>query len=155
MIIMQLLRIVLLVSAVGAVCLPSAQAAEPIRLITVEEARLPAAGAASSPERNLTRGPGIDRLAPPAIGLDGPFRFAVKFKPRNSVPVDPASVRVTYRRQPAVDLTPRVKAFLTADGIDAPAVIVPPGRHIIEIEATDKEGRLGRGQVTLTVEAPK
>lgn len=116
---------------------------------------MPAVGAARSPERNLTRGPGIDRLAPPAIGINGAFRFAVKFKPRNGVPVDPASVRVTYKRQPSVDLTPRVKAFLTADGIDAPAVIVPPGRHVIEIEATDKEGRLGRGQVTLTVEAPK
>lgn len=155
MMIMPLIRIVVLVSAVSAVGLPLAQAAEPIRLITVEEAELPALGTGSSPERNLTRGPGIDRLAPPAVGINGTFRFAVKFKPRNGVPVDPASVRVTYRRQPAVDLTPRVKAFLTADGIDAPAVIVPPGRHVIEIEATDKEGRLGRGQVTLTVEAPK
>jgi len=132
-----------------------ARAAEPVPLITVEEARLPPLGAVSGPERNMTRGPGVDRLAPPPIGLDGPFRFAVKFKPRNGVPVDPASVRVTYQRQPSVDLTPRVKAFITADGIDAPSVVVPPGRHVVEIEATDKEGRIGRSQVTLTVDAPK
>lgn len=104
----------------------------------------------------MTRGPGVDRLAPPAIGIGGdPFRFAVKFKPRNGVPVDPATVRVTYRRALDVDLTARIRPFITADGIDASAVIVPPGKHVIEIEATDKEGRLGRGQITLTVDVPK
>ncbi|HEV7257114.1 MAG TPA: hypothetical protein VGN82_04965 [Bosea sp. (in: a-proteobacteria)] len=131
-------------------------AAEPIQLITRQEASFPPPAAASSQERNLTRGPGVDRLAPPAVGMNGePFRFAVKFKPRNGVPIDPATVRVTYRRQLDVDLTSRIKSFITADGIDAAAVLVPPGRHLIEVEATDKEGRLGRGQITLTVEAPK
>ena len=147
-------RSILLCAALCAALPPAAQAAEPIRLITVEEARLPAPDSASGQARNITRGPGIDRLSPPAIGIDGPFRFAVKFKPRNGVPVDPASVRVTYQRQPTVDLTPRVKAFITADGIDAPAVLVPPGKHVVEIEATDKEGRPGRGQITLTVGVP-
>jgi len=129
-----------------------AQASPPIRLITAEEARLPTITGVQAPVRNMTRGPGIDRVAPAPVGLDGPFRFAVKFKPRNGVPIDPASVRVIYQRQPAVDLTARVKAFITADGIDAPAVLVPPGKHLVEVEATDKEGRTGRGQVTLTVD---
>lgn len=131
-------------------------AAEPVQLITKQEASFPQPAASSSQERNLTRGPGVDRLAPPAIGMNGePFRFAVKFKPRNGVPIDPATVRVTYRREVNVDLTARIKPFITAEGIDASAVIVPPGRHLIEIEATDKEGRLGRGQIALTVDAPK
>ena len=133
---------------------PVVQAAEPVRLITPEEARLPAPAATSGQTRNITRGPGIDPVAPPPVGVGGPFRLAVKFKPRNRVAVDPATVRFTYRRDPAVDLTPRIKPFVTADGIEAPAVIVPPGTHILEIEATDKEGRTGRGQITLTVAAP-
>lgn len=146
---------IMLAAALGVVTAATAQTAQPVRLITVEEAKLPASGEAGAPERNMTRGPGVDRVAPSAIGVDGPFRFAVKFKPRNGVPIDPASVRVTYLRQPSVDLTPRVKAFVTADGIDAPAVLVPPGKHVVEVEATDKEGRLGRGRITLTVDAPK
>lgn len=150
-----LARLLVVVAILSAPALTTAQTAEPVRLITVEEARLPAPGITTSQERNMTRGPGIDRLAPSAIGVDGPFRLAMKFKPRNGVPVDPASVRVTYQRQPEVDLTPRLKAFITADGIDAPAVVVPPGKHVLAIEATDKEGRLGRGQITLTVDAPK
>jgi hypothetical protein len=127
-------------------------AAEPVRLITPEEASLPPANLSGGQTRNLTRGPGIDAVAPPAIGLSGPFRLAVRFKPRNGVPIDPGSVRLTYRREPAVDLTPRVKAFVSAEGIEAPSVLVPPGRHVVEIEATDKEGRIGRGQITLNVQ---
>jgi hypothetical protein len=132
------------------------RAAEPVQLITRSEANLPALDAVSSQERNLTRGPGIDRIAPATIGLDGgPFRFAVKFKPRNGVPIDPASVRLTYRRQPTIDLTPRIKAFVSPEGIEAPAVIAPPGRHIVEIEVTDRQGRIGRSQITLTIDGPK
>lgn len=145
-----------LLSALALVLCGSATlAAEPVRLITAEEARLPSADPGATQERNLTRGPGIDAIAPPPIGVSGTFRLAVKFKPRNSVAIDPESVRVTYRRQPEVDLTARLKPFVTAAGIEAPAVIVPPGKHVIVIEATDKEGRIGRSQMTLTVAEAK
>lgn len=147
-------RATLLGALLSAAALTGANAAEPVRLITPEEAKLPAPAAASGQTRNITRGPGIDPVAPPPVGVgEGPFRLAVRFKPRNRVAIDPATVRVTYRRDPVIDLTPRVKPFVTADGIEAPAVIVPPGRHVIEIEATDREGRTGRGQITLTVES--
>lgn len=136
--------------------LAAASAAEPVQLITPEEASLPAPAAAGGQYRNVTRGPGVDALAPPPIGVKGgPFRLAVKFKPRNGVPVDPARVRLTYRREPAVDVTYRVKPFITAEGIEAPAVIAPPGRHVIDIEAVDMEGRVGRGQITLTIAPPQ
>lgn len=133
----------------------SAMATEPVHLITREEAGLPAVEIKAGAVRNLTRGPGIDTLGTPAKVSAGPFRLAVRFMPSNGVPIDPASVRITYRRQNPIDLTPRVKPFITAAGIEAPAVVVPPGRHIVEIEATDKEGRTGRSQLTLTVEPPK
>jgi hypothetical protein len=67
------------------------------------------------------------------------------------VPVDPATVRVFYRRQPPVDITERIKPYITPAGIDAPSVVVPSGKHVIEIEAADREGRIGRRQLTLTV----
>lgn len=132
-----------------------AMAADPVHLITREEAGLPMAEGPTGSVRNLTRGPGIDTLGTPSKVSGGPFRLAVRFMPSNGVPIDPASVRITYRRQQPIDLTPRVKPFITAAGIEAPAVVVPPGRHVVEIEATDKEGRTGRSQLTLTVEPPK
>jgi hypothetical protein len=128
------------------------RAAEPVQLITREEAGLPAPDATGVPTRNLTRGPGIDTQGTLGSGVAGkPLRLAVKFLPSNGVPVDPEKVQVIYRRQPALDVTARVKAFITPQGIEAPAVLVPPGKHIIEIQAVDKEGRIGRAQMTLTV----
>ncbi len=128
------------------------RAAEPVQLITREEVGPPAADATGSGTRNLTRGPGIDTLGTLGSGVAGkPLRLTVKFLPSNGVPIDPESVRVIYRREPALDVTTRVKAFITPQGIEAPAVLVPPGRHVIEIEAADREGRIGRRQMTLNV----
>ncbi|MCO5091174.1 hypothetical protein [Bosea sp. (in: a-proteobacteria)] len=132
--------------------LTAAQAADPVQLITREEAGLPKAATAVASTRNLTRGPGIDTLPTPDKGVDGkPFRLSVRFMPSNGVPIDPASVRVLYQRQPPLDITERIKPYITPAGIDAPAVVVPGGNHVLEIEATDKEGRTGRRQLTLTV----
>lgn len=125
-------------------------AEEAVELITPQEAELPPAES-DGVVRNITRGPAVDVVAPAAIGVAGNFRFAVKFKPRNGVEINPDEVRITYMRNPQVDLTARLKEFITTQGIDAPVVVAPPGEHVIEIEATDKEGRLGRGQMTLTV----
>lgn len=146
----------MLVAAVAApLSLTAARAAEPVQLITREEAGLPAPDAAGGAVRNLTRGPGIDTQGTLGSGVAGkPLRLAVKFLPSNGVPIDPDSVRVIYRRQPALDVTTRVKAFITAQGIEAPAVLVPPGKHIIEIQAVDKEGRVGRTQMTLNITSP-
>lgn len=132
--------------------LTAVRAQEPVQLITREEAGAPAPDAAGGATRNLTRGPGIDTRGTSGRGVAGePLRLAVKFTPSNGVPIDPESVRVIYRRQPALDVTTRVKAFITPQGIEAPAVLVPPGKHVIEIEAVDKEGRIGRSQMTLNV----
>ena len=144
------IRAALVAGAFLAAGVPGVGASEPVELITVEEARLPPAESDGA-DRNITRGPGIDAVAPTALGVTGTFRFAVRFKPRNGVEIDPADVRVTYLREPFIDLTARLKDFISADGIDAPAVIVPPGEHVLAIEAVDKEGRTGRGEVTLTV----
>ncbi|MBB3952628.1 hypothetical protein [Aureimonas jatrophae] len=124
------------------------RAEEPLRLITQREADLPT-NDGLGPSRNLTRGPGVEAVSPPEMDLDGPFRFAVRFRPRNGVPIDPATVRVTYLRQPSIDLTPRVKGFTGPEGIEAPLVTVPAGRHVIEIEVKDRQGRAGRGRITL------
>jgi len=148
----HILRVVLATAAM----LTAAHAADPVQLITREEADLPTTAKTAASTRNLTRGPAIDTLPTPDKGVDGkPFRLAVRFMPSNGVPIDPATVRVFYRRQPPVDITERIKPFITPAGIDAPSVIVPSGNHVIEIEATDKEGRIGRRQLTLTVVPPQ
>lgn len=128
----------------------SAFAEEPLQLITESEAALPSEPAIGL-TRNLTRGPGIETLSPAAMKLEGPFRLAVRFKPRNGVPIDPSTVRITYLKQPTIELSPRVKGFVGAEGIDAPLVLVPPGKHVIQIEVRDRDQRVGKTQITLDV----
>lgn len=147
------IQTLLAAGAILSAALLPASATEPVQLITTEEAQLPSSES-DGIVRNITRGPGVDAVAPSPVGVTGSFRFAVKFKPRNGVEIDPETVRVTYLREPHIDLTARLKEFISADGIDAPAVVAPAGEHVIEIEAVDKEGRTGRGQVTLTVTSP-
>lgn len=130
--------------------IPASFADVPVELITDAEAQLPPS-TSDGIDRNITRGPGIDAVAPSPIGVEGTFRFAVKFKPRNGVAIDAAQVRVTYLRDPNIDLTARLKDFITSDGIEAPNVVAPAGEHLISIEAVDLEGRTGRGEITVTV----
>ena len=138
-----------------AATLTAAQAADPVQLITREEAGLPTAAKAVASTRNLTRGPGIDTLPtpegrrrqalPPCRALHAEQRRA--HRPRHRAGLLPSPAPGGHHRAD--------RPFITPAEIDAPSVIVPSGSHVIEIEATDKEGRIGRRQITLTVDPPR
>ena len=74
-----------------------------------------------------------------------------QFEPRGGSKIDPASVKVTYLKAPLVDLTDRVKPFVSATGIDMTKVEIPPGEHDIKVQVTDSEGRVGSTVVSLVV----
>ncbi|MCE1244630.1 hypothetical protein [Oryzomicrobium sp.] len=111
-------------------------------LIKEDEARLPAAAGALT-TRGITRGPAIKLVSPdPALGAaKSPFTFKVAFEPRGGAKIDPSSVTVTYLKATPVDLLPRVKAGLSAGGIDLAGAEVPPGEHQIRVTLQDSEGR--------------
>jgi hypothetical protein len=50
---------------------------------------------------------------------------------------------VTYIKQPDLDITPRSKAFITANGIDIAQAEVPPGVHQFWVRLRDTDGRVG------------
>jgi hypothetical protein len=50
-----------------------------------------------------------------------------------------------------VDLTPRVKPFIQADGIDVPQAELPPGEYMVRVDIKDSDGRPGSTSFTLTV----
>ena len=138
-----------------AVCLAAAagtgpQAAraqsKPVVLITAEEGQLGAA-----PQGDLTfragvsRGPSITVVSPKPneAVLRSPFRLQLKFEGRGGAQVDTESLKLTYARTPAIDLTERVKPFANSSGVDLPEASVPPGNHTIRAEVKDKDGRAG------------
>ena len=96
-------------------------------------------------------------VSPPADAAvpRGPLTLDITFDAHNGATVDPSSVRITYLKQPAVDLTVRLKPYITAKGIEAANVNVPPGTHMIRIDVTDSEGRTTNTVMTIQVAAAK
>jgi hypothetical protein len=134
--------------AVALVMLASSATAQPVQLITDKEAKLPAAPQAAS--RAITRGPGVKLLSSESVANDV-FPLKVVFEPRGGSKIDPSSVQVTYLKNPAVDLTSRVKSGIRADGIDLASVTAPAGDHPIRISVRDDEGRHGSLVINLSV----
>lgn len=116
------------------------------QLITEQEAALPA-----DPLPNLdrqgspSRGPSVTVVSPPpGAGLvHSPLDLKLIFQAHGGAMIDVDSVVVTYRKKPAIDITQRIKPFITADGIDVSQAEVPPGTHQFLVRLKDKDGRLG------------
>jgi len=137
-----------LVAVLIAVVAPLAGAAS---LISAKEAALPpAAGALAT--RGISRGPAI-KLASPAADTPvmAPFDFKVDFEARGDAKIDPSSVKVVYMKSPFVDLTPRLKSAISANGIDFAKADVPPGTHTIRVTVKDTEGRETNSVMSLVV----
>lgn len=118
---------------------PTSAVAAP--LITPEEAALPPQkGAVPNSARGITRGPKI-QVPEAATALPSPMRFQVKFQTFGGSNIDLDALKVTYLKSPVVDLTPRIKPFAQATGIDMPDAQLPPGEHLVRVDVKDSEGR--------------
>jgi len=100
----------------------------------------------------ITRGPGIKVVSPSPDGqVKAPFAMKVEFQPHGGSKIDAGSIKITYLKKPAVDLTPRLKAAISESGINLGDANVPAGAHDIRIDVTDAEGRTKSETVSFTV----
>lgn len=120
-------------------------------LISAKEAALPPA-AGTLATRGISRGPAVKLESPEAdTPVAAPFEFKVNFEARGDAKIDPSSVKVVYMKSPFVDLTPRLKNAISANGIDFAKADVPPGTHTLRITVKDSEGRETNSVVNLIV----
>jgi len=100
-----------------------------------------------------TRRPMVTVVSPPpGAGLiHSPLELKLQFRAFGGATIDPNSVVVTYLKNPPIDITQRLKPFITADGIDLSQADVPPGKHLFWLELKDKDGRIGGGQFSFQV----
>ena len=120
-------------------------------LISPKEAALPPA-AGTLATRGISRGPAIKLTSPEAdTPVMAPFDFKVNFEARGDAKIDPSSVKVVYMKSPFVDLTPRLKSAISANGIDFAKADVPPGTHTIRLTVKDTEGRETNSVLNLVV----
>jgi hypothetical protein len=128
--------------------LPAAKATQ---LITEEEARLPPPkGAIATDRRGILRGPKVQVVSPNQV-THSPLRLQLKFESFGGAGINTESVKVIYLRTPNVDLTPRVKKFIQADGIDIPDTELPPGEYMVRVDVKDSDGRPGSTSFILKV----
>jgi hypothetical protein len=135
-------------------------------LITAQEAQLPGVlqGGAATPPRGGAPGYDKDRGTPtrppdvivqsPTGPVASPFPLRVTFTPHNGARVDPNGVTVTLLTKPEVDLTNRVRPYLSAGGVDFGQAEAPPGQFQIRIELIDDAGHIGAATVDLQVRRP-
>ncbi len=123
------------------------------QLITPAEAALPSPPDSGLTLRGITRGPAIEQVEPSADakGVSSPVKLKVLFSARNNATIDTGSVKVTYIKTPAVDLSARLKPHITPDGIDLKDAEVPPGTHLIRIDLKDSQGRASTALIKLSV----
>ena len=121
------------------------------QLITEEEAKLPPPkGAIAADRRGILRGPKVEITAPEDI-VHSPLHLQLKFQAFGGAKIDTDSVKVLFLRTPNVDLTPRVKPFIQAGGIDMPDTEVPPGEYTVRVDVKDSEGRPGTTSFVLKI----
>ncbi len=119
-------------------------------LISASEAKLPNDSSVLGATRGITRGPTIrPELPSGTIAAGKPFDFHILFQAHGGAKVDTASVRVTYLKSPHVDLTPRLKPYITAQGIDMSKAEIPAGVHELRVQVEDSDGHMGSTVVTL------
>ena len=152
--------LLLVLAAGGASCLSAADQ-EGLWLITPDEAATPAA--VVDPDEIRTRGL-FQRAAPlpdsgPDIqieqpGLDQalrpPLDIAISFIPRRS-PVDLSTLKVTLVKLVNIDLTDRLRQYVSAEGLRLTQVQLPSGEHVVRLSLSDQAGGKTVKEITLNV----
>jgi len=119
-----------------------------ITLISEDEAKLPPPKSLPLDARGITRGPKIEVVAP-REQFTSPGPVNLTFQTHGGVMIDLGSLRVVYLRASDVDITERVKPFVSASGIDLRSAIVPAGEHWLRFELKDTDGRTVSKIVTI------
>lgn len=119
-----------------------------LELITATEAKLP-----DAIPRGITRSPTIRLISPDpsAKRVASPFILKVSFEPHGGASIDPQTIKVTYLKVPAIDLTKRLAPYISATGIELDNAEAPPGAHVIRVEVRDSDGRSSDTVISLIV----
>jgi hypothetical protein len=122
-------------------------------LIKPEEAALPPSSNASKiplTTRAITRRPDLT-LVSPDKAVTSPFKLQLKFQAHGGSTIKPDSFHLIYLKSPVVDLTARVRPYVTQNGVEMTGAEVPPGQHTIEAKISDSDGRESSGVFVLDV----
>lgn len=126
--------------------------ANAITLIADDEAQRPPPPPPDIHVRGISRGPSVVYQQPGLSVVEHtPFEFKVKLEAHGGSAISPDKVHVTYLKGEGIDLTSRLRPFITPTGIDMPAAEVPAGDHQLRVDVEDSDGRSSQAVITLAV----
>lgn len=139
-------------AAPGKETLPTAGiAAEPVMLLTMEEAALPGSKSFGFAAHGGDDGPAI-LVKDLEVGADrGTFSLKVGFAPKSGGDVDLATLKLECLKSSPIDLTPRVMPYAGREGIVIERVSLPPGSYRFRVAIGDFNGRLSEKEFTVKV----
>lgn len=154
---MRQVNVVVIGIAIGVLCLVSTGPAETGDwLITPEEAAMapaaqPPRGIVGVGQEDISAGPIIEVVEPVSGGRGPmPIQVLIRFTPR-AEPIDLASLKVTLVKFIDIDITDRIRPFVTLEGIQVKEAKIPPGKHRVRITVSDKAGDLSVKEVSFEV----
>ncbi len=125
-----------------------AQAAGAMTLINTDEAQLPDPPVIDEPVRGLNAATAFFQMLPPRGAVaHSPFQLVIRFED----PCDPATLVISYFKQPAIDLTARIKPYINAQGINIPDAEAPPGNYKLRLVCRTDTGKREAGFVLFSV----
>ena len=128
---------------VGAEPPTAATSHKPLVLVTPKEAMAPdpPGGLLGREEEGDDKGPEIVVFSPEDRSrLAAPVAVRVRFAPRGAA-VDLKTLKVTYVKWINIDLTDRLRPYVSAEGIDVKEADLPKGRHTVRISIGDAAKR--------------
>lgn len=148
---MNVLMIVLLQTVLGGIS-QSAAASNDSWLITPDEAALaPAVDDGIRPRGLSEAGPGIEIIKPmEGAVIPTPAELLIRFLPKN-VTIDLSSLKVTLMKFIPIDLTDRLKPYLSAEGIAVKDAKVPTGTYRVRITLSDAQGKSSTKEISFEI----
>jgi len=102
---------------------------------------------------DLTPGPAIKVIAPKGNMVQiAPFDLDIRFEQRGAAVVDLASLKVFLMKLWDIDITDRVRPYVSGDGIHVTHADFPKGQHTIKITIADHEGHESSRTMTVMVQ---
>lgn len=125
----------------------------PFELITAEEAAAPDLDPADwhLEVGRTDEGPEIEVMSPHmGASIKKPVLIEVRFK-KGERDIDPFTIKVEYLKFLSIDLTPRIREYLSKEGIKVPNANLPSGTHTIRLSVGDTAGTVTRQVFTFEV----
>ena len=118
-------------------------------VVTSQEAALPPSPT-SKAGRAISRGPAIRQVSPSgAVPSNRPFELRVEFVGRGGEKIAPATAQVMLLRGSNVDITQRLKGYITPTGIVVPDAMVAPGMHVLQVAVSDTNGKQSTANIEI------